>query len=188
MDVPTIIVTIVTLSTLLIVIFVRFFRLSHERILRTEFISLTVVWALMTYFGEFFYPWANNGACSKYLGCVGGFAGYDAFEHLFFGLALAIGLIWFFEYSPKYSLLHSNLFKTLIVIVALVTLVSVFWEIIECLHDALRLDILHESLRNFKLHIDLLDQPNNLDTMGDLTFALLGSIIGFCVSDIKRVR
>ena len=103
MDVPTIIVSIVTLITLLIVIFVRFFHLSHERILRIEFGSLTSVWALMTYFGEFFYPWANNGACSKYLGCVGGFAGYDAFEHLFFGLALAIGLIWFFEYSPKYE-------------------------------------------------------------------------------------
>ena len=48
----------------------------------------------------------------------------------------------------------------------------------ECARDAIRLDVLHEHLLNFRLHINLLEQPSNLDTMGDLTSALVGAVMG----------
>ena len=68
--------------------------------------------------------------------------------------------------------------KSALAIVATVALIAVLWEIGECAHDAFRLDILHEPLRNAFTHIDLLDQPTNLDTMGDLTFSIVGACIG----------
>jgi hypothetical protein len=113
---------------------------------------------------------------------VTGFAGYDAFEHLFFGVALVILIVWLCEHFPKYCITHPERWKTALIVVAVVVFISVLWEILECTHDALRMNVLHESLRNFSLNINLLDQPTNIDTMGDLSFGLVGAIVGFFLS------
>lgn len=55
---------------------------------------------------------------------------------------------------------------------------SIMFAALECLRDAIRLDVLHQPILNFRLHINRLDQPTNLDTMGDLLFSLLGSVFG----------
>ena len=62
-------------------------------------------------------------------------------------------------------------------LIAIVSFFSIMWELGECAHDYFRLEILHQNLLNLRLQINLLDQPSNLDTMGDLTFGLLGALI-----------
>jgi len=86
-------------------------------------------------------------------------------------------LVWFFFFFTEYSILSNKRWKNFLIILSTIALLAVGWELLECAHDVFRLSILHEHLLNLKLHINLLDQPNNLDTMGDLFFELFGSII-----------
>ena len=118
-----------------------------------------------------------NQTCLKYLGCSVGFFGYDAIEHFLFGISAAFILVWFFQKFPKYSLLNTKHWKNVLTIVVLIVFISVIWEFIEFIHDIFRSDFLNQILLNQKLHINLLDQPNNTDTMGDLFFSLCGSLL-----------
>ena len=145
-------------------------------------VIVSLWWICMTIMGEFIYAWAGNTACLKYIGCTQGFLGYDAFEHLFFGIAVTLLIVFLSKRFSRLSVLENKKWKSFLVIIGIVMLVAILWEVIECVHDAIRLDVLHESLLNFRLHINLLDQPTNLDTMGDLTFTLIGAIIGFFIS------
>jgi hypothetical protein len=129
---------------------------------------------------------ALNGACYKYIGCTDGFFGYDAIEHFFYGVTGTCILAWIFETFPRYSMLHTERWKSILAFITIVVFVSVLWEFGECAHDYFRVDILHESLVNFRLHIDSLDQPTNLDTMGDLAFGLLGAIVALFFTKIKN--
>lgn len=121
--------------------------------------------------------WGSNEACNKYLGCTSGFFGYDAVEHFIFGVAVVWIIVWLFQRFPQFSLLHNKRWKNILIIIALVVFVGVIWEFLECAHDYFRLSILHQALLNWKLHINSLDQPTNLDTMGDMFFGLLGSTL-----------
>ena len=176
---PPLIILCSFLILIAIMILLNIFHVPKSRALKFLLLSTFIIWFCVTFFGEFLYFWAGNSTCSKYLGCVAGFAGYDAFEHLFFGILATFSIVWLCRHFPKYSILDSNKWKNFLVIIATIALVSVLWEITECAHDALRVDVLHEALRNFSLHVNYLDQPTNLDTMGDLTFSLIGSIVGF---------
>ncbi len=122
---------------------------------------------------------AANPSCYPYLGCTSGFFGYDAIEHLLFGIAGTFVLVWLFKKFPHYSLLNTIRWKNILMFIALIVLISVLWEFLECAHDVFRISILHQPLTNVKLHLNLLDQPSNLDTMGDLFFGLFGSVIAF---------
>ena len=179
MHIPEYIILFSFVILIATLILLKIFHVPRARYLKILLITNVIIWFCVTFFGEIVYFWAGNATCSPYLGCVAGFFGYDAFEHLFFGIAGTLGIFWFCEHFPKYSLFHTNKFRNFLVIISIVAFVSVLWEIAECAHDALRVDILHEPLRNISLHINLLDQPTNLDTMGDLVFSLLGSVIGF---------
>lgn len=140
--------------------------------------SATAVFLLACVFGEGLGgSWGSNTACSPIFGCTSGFFGFDAVEHFLFGVAAAWILVWIFKARPRFSLLHGTRWKNVLTVVAIVALVSVGWEHLEMLHDLFRTDILHQSLVNFRLHINLLDQPTNLDTLGDLFFAIVGSFI-----------
>ena len=140
---------------------------------------LFLIWFVMSVVGENGSLWAGNNTCDKYLGCVDGFFGYEAFEHILFGITGSIIVMRICALFPKYSILHPQKWKNILMVVSIVMLVSVFWEMIECAHDVFRVYALHESLLNFRKDVNLLDQPSNLDTMGDLTFAFLGSVVGF---------
>jgi hypothetical protein len=142
-------------------------------------IIATSIFLLVCIFGEGMGgSFGSNPSCYKYLGCTTGFFGYDAIEHFLFGIAAVGILVWFFMKFPKYSLLHTERWKNILTVVALIILVSVIWEFIECAHDYFRIEVLHQLLINFRLHINSLDQPTNLDTMGDLFFSLFGSLTG----------
>ncbi len=178
MDIPTYIIFSSFIISIIFILCLKFFRVIGERLIKFLFVYFSVLWIFITLFGEFTYTWAGNAICSKYLGCVVGFLGYDAFEHFFFGVALALGIIWLCKHFPKYSILHPVQWKKVLIVVAIVVLAGVIWEILECSYDALRVDIFHEPIYNLTLHINLLTQPTNLDTMGDLSTGFLGSIIG----------
>lgn len=178
MDSGTYVIFFSAVISVVVIVATRLIHLPRVRALGASLIAITSVWLFISAFGEFLFTWAGNSACSKYMGCVSGFFGYDAYEHLFFGVALVLALVWVSDRFPKYSILHGKRWKTVIEIIAMVALVAVLWEIVECMHDAFRADFLHEPLRNLSLHINLLDQPTNLDTMGDLVFSLLGAGIG----------
>ncbi len=184
MGVPTYIIIASFLVSILVIVLLRVFRVSIKRSRAVLLIAISIIWAGVTFFGEIVYFAAGNATCSKYLGCVDGFFGYDAFEHFFFGVMGTLLIFFLCERFPKYSILHSSKWKNFLIIIATIALVSVLWEIAECAHDAIRLDILHEPLRNVRLNINLLDQPTNLDTMGDLTLSLVGSIVGFLLQTL----
>jgi len=117
-----------------------------------------------------------NQTCFKYLGCTTGFLGYDALEHFLFGIATIFTLVWFFKRFPDYSVLNSKRWKNVLILIALVALIAVLWELSECAYDFFRGNVLNLSLFDLKTHVNLLAQPNNLDTMGDFTSGLIGAI------------
>lgn len=156
---------------------------------RTSVITIVaaVAWIAVTGFGEFFGG-APNSACYSYLGCDAGFFGYDALEHFLFGFAAVWGIILASQKSPEYSILHADFLKSAITLVAIVALLGVVWEIGECFRDSYLLDIAHERLLDLGRHINYLAQPSNIDTMGDLSFALLGSLLATGAFYFHRVR
>ncbi len=186
MDTPTYTIILSFIISAIVVIFTKLSKKTEAKKIKIMFFYFSAIWLLITSLGELLYDWAGNNVCSKYLGCIEGFFGYDAFEHLFFGIAMALGLILLDRLYPKYSLLRKEKWRMFIEIVAIIALVSVAWEMYECAHDAFRVDILHENLINWRIHLNLLDQPTNFDTMGDLTFDLLGGVIGFFLIFIKK--
>ncbi len=177
MDTPTIIILCSIVASLALVVTLRLLHVARKKSLSIMLAFIGIVWLALTIFGEFIYG-AGNSTCSKLLGCVEGFGGYDAFEHLFFGVVLVLAIAWLSEHFPKLSLRSDRRWKTALTFIAIVALASVLWEMGECARDAIRLDVLHEHLLNFRLHINLLEQPSNLDTMGDLTSALVGAVMG----------
>ena len=179
MDTPTYVIIFSFVILIILIAIMRIMKVSRIKSHIILFVAISIIWVLLTIFGEFVFGWAGNTACSKYLGCTTGFLGYDAFEHFFFGVLGACTIMWISEHFPTYSIVHSKKWKTILVVVATIALISVLWEILECTHDYFRINILHEHLLSFRFHVDRLDQPSNLDTMGDLTFSLVGSIIGF---------
>ena len=178
MDIPTYIIFFSFLASVLTFSILKLFKVPKMKLGFILSLFFLGVWVFITACGEFIYNWAGNGDCSRYLGCVTGFMGYDAFEHFFFGLMFALVIIWSCERFSKQSVLYSEFWKRALIVIALVVLSGVLWEIIECTHDAIRVNIFHESLHNISLHINLLDQPTNIDTMGDLSSGLSGSIVG----------
>ena len=115
----------------------------------------------------------KNSQCFKYLGCNAGFFGFDAFVHFLAGILFIMFVLWLFHRYPKLNLLHANFWKTAVILLAIVALLGVTWEVIELAADHIRMDVLHENLT----HPNRLAQPSNGDTMGDLTFALLGAAL-----------
>ena len=187
MDIPTAIILSGIVASVGLFLVLKALRISRIRALGIELAAVSVIWLCITLGGEYIFAWAGNATCSTYLGCVEGFAGYDAFEHMFFGVAGALAIMWFCERYPQYSILPSRHWKAALIIVAVIALAAICWEILEYAHDTVELDIFHMQLVNWRLHVNNLDQPSNSDTVGDLTFAVLGSIIGLFLRIRGRV-
>ena len=135
-----------------------------------------LVWIAVITFGEFFNG-ATNVVCYPYFGCDSGFFGYDALEHFLFGFTAMWILVWLCKKFPHQSILNDTYWKSGVVLVTTVTCVAVVWEFGECFRDAYLLDIAHQQLINLRLHINYLAQPSNFDTMGDLAFNFVGSLL-----------
>lgn len=143
------------------------------------FVGTWIVYLVVDYLGEI-GGLALNGRCVALFGCTDGFFGFDAFEHFLSGFALAITIALVFRHFPKVSLFSAEFprWKQALVLVLSIATIAVLWELVESAHDVFRVAILHQPLYNLRLHIDLLDQPSNLDTMGDMAFNILGAILG----------
>lgn len=167
----------------------KFHNYSKISILAT---TSTIIFIMSCFLGEgILEAFGSNNSCYKYIGCVDGFGGYDAIEHFLFGIAIIFILIWIFQKFPKFSVMQDNVWKNIFILISIVSLISVLWEFTECSYDFFRLEILHQPLFNLKLKINYLAQPSNLDTMGDFTFSLLGSLLTlfFCwFKDISSFR
>ncbi len=122
--------------------------------------------------------WGGNATtCFQFIGCNAGFFGYDAIEHLFSGILEAVFIVWLGRRYSKFDFYHKkDFFKNVVVIFSIVVLIGFGWEVLEFGHD-------HMLNRAFTFNaIGLLRpsmaQPSNSDTMGDLTFDLLGGLLG----------
>jgi len=144
------------------------------------FVAISVaIYAAADLVGEIVGNWGANYQCLRFIGCTDGFFGFDAVEHLLSGFVLTLLLALVFRRFTKISPLAGldPKWKQAFVLIAVMAVIAVCWEFAECAHDVFRLAVLHEPLYSVKLHIDLLDQPSNLDTMGDLAFNMLGSVV-----------
>jgi len=149
------------------------------------FVSSLWLFCISDYFGQVWPRWEANDLCFRYLGCNAGFFGYDALVHFFFGITAAFGLMGIFESWPKLSLFHKTLrhplrnWKNVLIVILFVAAISYFWEILECSTDAYRMYFLHLDLLHPK---NILAQPSDFDTMGDMTCAVVGSFIALIMA------
>ncbi len=115
----------------------------------------------------------KNTQCFRYFGCNAGFFGYDALVH-FTGSILEIAIVmWIMEKYPRTNLLTNNFWKNLLLLVAIEALLGISWELLELSFDQLRIYVLHMNLLFPTNH---LAQASNTDTMGDLSFGILGAL------------
>jgi len=125
----------------------------------------------------------SNQLCFRLLGCNSGFLGYDALCHFLFGIVLGFGLLWLNIHSPKrFALLQAKEgWKNILILVACVALFCVIWELGEFSIDIFRSRILHIDL----LHpMNVLLQPSDNDTMGDMAFCIFGSFISLLIARV----
>ena len=185
LDPPTITVIIALLIPAIATIYTKFSKYSYAKRIAILTASAFIPWIVVTTLGEFILGWATANVCYAYLGCNIAFAGYDAFEHALFGLCLTFALLWMSGLYPAWSIVFRSRTKTIVTIVAYAVLISVCWEIIELIIDVFRTGVLHEHLLDLKRHIDELEQSSNNDTMGDLIFAMFGTLAGLFMVDTQ---
>ena len=146
--------------------------------IQTAFLAkfIIILWLISCILGHFF-GWGANNLCYKYLGCNSGFFGYDTIEYFLFGVALIFILVCIFKKFPQYSMLNNiKNWKNILILITLVVFITLIWEFLKFFYDFFMTYILHQQLFNFRLHINYLAQPSNLNLMGNLAFSLLGSI------------
>lgn len=140
------------------------------------------LWAGVQFWGGSLLGLINNERCFKYLGCNAGFFGFDAVIHFFGGILCVAFVLWFIHRYPKLNILHETFWKNAVILLAIAALVGFCWEVLEFSVDHFRMYELHQSL-------SMKDsaQVSNSDTMGDLTFGLLGSCSAiFAIEFLKR--
>ncbi len=137
-------------------------------------IFLVSLWILVWFMGGYIFGLSSNSLCFRYLGCNAGFFGYDAFfVHFFGGMMELVFILWFTEKYPKFNLFRKNLWKNIVILIALMALLNIGWEMWEFVCDHIRMNVLHQNL----LHPNRLWQASNSDTMGDMFFGLFGATV-----------
>ena len=142
--------------------------------LKATVISSTGLFLVLWTLGKWGPHFIANDRCYAILGCNAGFFGYDALLHFVSGIMITSLIIFFSIKFSAANFFHDGFWKNMIVVVSLIAMIAVFWEIAELGHDQFRMKVLHENLR---VPTNRLDQPSNDDTMGDITFAILGGTI-----------
>ncbi len=119
--------------------------------------------------------WTANNYCPNYFSCTIGFFGFDALQHFFGGIISLFIIGYYSELYPQYSLFHQNKVKNFVILLSVSIFLAFMFEGGEMVHDAFRFGIRHiaESVSGHHQ----LDQPTNLDTMGDMFFHAIASMI-----------
>ncbi len=146
---------------------------QNNRVLNIVTLSFIIIFFMLTFFGNYGPDLMTNEKCYSLLGCNSGFFGYDALVHFVNGIMNTMLIIWLMTKFPSFNLFHNHFWKNFLMIIALVVLISFSWEFFEFSHDQFRMKIFHENL----IIENRLDQPSNDDTMGDITFSILGATI-----------
>ncbi len=144
-----------------------------NRILNITTISSIIVFLTLSFLGNHGSTFMSNDKCYALLGCNIGFFGYDVMVHFISGIMEASLIILLMKKFLSFNLFHESFWKNLLVVVSLVALIAFSWEFGELCHDQFRVKVLHENLIN----PNNLDQPTSNDTMGDMTFSILGATI-----------
>jgi hypothetical protein len=144
------------------------------RILDSAVIILVTLFLIGWIFGAFGPTLMSNQKCFVLLGCNIGFFGYDAALHFLSGIMDSTLIVWLMRKFPEVNLFHDRFWKNFVVIITFVAFIAVAWEFGELCSDQFRMKVLHENLTT---PINLLKQPTNNDTMGDMTFTILGAVV-----------
>ncbi len=144
---------------------------SSDRLLGTAAIFVIAIFLLGWALGIRGPILIDNYKCYALLGCNMGFFGYDAALHFWSGIMDVVLIIWLTRKFPSFNLFHRRFWKNFLIIISLVAFISVAWEFGELCHDQYRMKVLHINLTT----PDHLDQPTNDDTVGDMTFAIVGA-------------
>lgn len=132
-----------------------------------------IIFCIIFLLGKFGPRLEDNNHCYAYIGCDVGFFGYDGVEHTLSGIIDVLFILWISQKRPHLSLFHQDAWKNILITISIVAFIAVGWEIGEFINDEARILILNENLYT----TNHLDQPNNIDTMGDISLTLIGSII-----------
>jgi hypothetical protein len=149
-----------------------------DRVLDGAAIILVTIFVIGWIFGAYGPTLMSNQKCFVVLGCNIGFFGYDAALHFLSGIMDATLIVWLMRKFPTINMFHDRFWKNFLVIITLVAFIAVSWEFGELCRDQFRMKILHENLT---IPINRLTQPTNNDTMGDITFSILGAVIAISV-------
>lgn len=123
----------------------------------------------------------NNSRCFPIVGCNSGFFGYDGIAHIVGGILWTIAFIWLMNRYPRLHILHKSFVKSFFIIIACIALLHIAWELYEYI-----LDILDSYNLQRDLYFHEIAQPGNADTIGDLTFGLIGAICGSLI--VKKIE
>ena len=93
--------------------------------------------------------------------------------HFESGILEALFFLWLLTAHPSRTLLNGTPVQKALQLLSLVALLSTLWETVEFSYDAFRMIGLHLNLLS---PINILVQPSNADTMGDLVFSMAGAL------------
>ena len=82
------------------------------------------------------------------------------------------------RHYARFNVMHKEFWKTVVVLVAMVAFLAVAWEAWEFSVDHFKMDVLHMNLIS---PVNVLLQPTNSDTMGDIVCTILGSMAGLSI-------
>ena len=148
-----------------------FFKASK---LDIAFLSSTLFFAAAEFFADSSFWFIENSRCFHYLGCNAGFLGYDVVVHFFCGIFDAMLVVWIGEKYLHLNILHSHFWKNALIIVMAVAFFAIVWELYEFILDNFAASFLNHIPPSF----NQLAQPGNSDTVGDMTFGILGAFTG----------
>lgn len=132
-----------------------------------------IAFLFLEYVSDFVFKWLNNSYCPIYVGCNIGFFGLDAVQHFLSGIIEVSVIIYLAVQYRYFNILIGSFKQNILIILSITALIGASWEIIEYFYDIFRTTILNINL----LEPNNLAQPNNYDTMGDISFNLFGAII-----------
>lgn len=125
------------------------------------------------FFEETVFNITNGSGCFGILGCDVGFFGYDGVVHFFGGLVEAVGIVWIIHKHPQYNIFKKTFFRSALIVVGIVSLITVLWESQEYIADFFEGSMLHTIV-----YLGTPAQSGLSDTMGDIILGFLGSIMG----------
>lgn len=127
----------------------------------------------------------NNDACYALLGCNIGFFGYDALVHFVSGMMEVFVFLWLMRAYPVVHILNDAFWKNVFILLIFAAMAGSIWEIGEFAGDFIKTHLYHI---NIYAPTNRMYQPNNSDTMGDMTFGLLGAFITACATKIFQQK